>query len=77
VAGYVDRILKDEKNSELPVQMPTRFEVAINFKTWVNGPTISLSELTKRSNRSPCPLLAQSRHGRVHRSCPLSRVKRT
>src|SRR5262245_10512629 len=26
---------------------------------------------------SKCPLLAQSRHGLVHRTCPLSGVKRT
>ena len=32
-ASYVDRILRGEKPGDLPVQLPVKYEMVLNFKT--------------------------------------------
>ena len=42
-AGYVDRTLKGEKPSDMPVQAPTKYELIVNLKT-ANALGLSLPE---------------------------------
>ena len=48
-AGYVDRVLKGEKPSDLPVQAPTKYQLVINLKT---AKTLGLTISTQLQQRA-------------------------
>src|SRR6516162_7809402 len=50
-AGYIDRVLKGEKPSDLPVQAPIKFETVVNIKTAkALGITMPVSLLTRTND---------------------------
>jgi putative ABC transport system substrate-binding protein len=51
VASYVDRILRGEKPGDLPVQLPTKFEMAVNLRIAKALGVVCHSRLGRASTR--------------------------
>ena len=62
-AMYVDKILRGAKPSDLPVERPTKFELALNLKAIAQSVLYRADEVIKQ--KAPSPLTFRRAAGEV------------
>ena len=75
--GELKRVLLRRYGHELPEDDAGRADLELLLDVMSFARDARRRMPMRLSNKGSCPLLARSRHGPLHRTCPLSGVKQT